>query len=50
MTNIKHKHYRVKRNGRGFWEPTAKMRALGFVSQWGTHSAPQMSYSPPTAR
>ena len=32
MTNIKHKHYRVKRNGRSFWEPTAKMRALGFVS------------------
>jgi len=31
MTNIKLKHYRVKR-GRGFWEPTAKMQALGFVS------------------
>ena len=32
MTSIKLKHYRVKRGGRGFWEPTGKMRALGFVS------------------
>ena len=32
MTNIKLKHYRVKRGGRGFWEPTKKMRALGFMS------------------
>ena len=32
MTNIKLKHYRVKRNGRGFWEPTVKMQTLGFVS------------------
>lgn len=32
MTKIKLRHYRVKRNGRGFWEPTAKMRALGFAS------------------
>ena len=32
MTNIKLKHYRVKRGGRGFWEPTKKMRALGFLS------------------
>ena len=31
MTNIKLKHYRVKR-GRGFWEPTQKMSALGFTS------------------
>ena len=32
MTKIKHKHYRVKRGGRGFWEPTRKMKALGFAS------------------
>jgi hypothetical protein len=32
VTNIKLKHYRVKRGGRGFWEPTKKMRVLGFVS------------------
>jgi hypothetical protein len=32
VTSIKLKHYRVKRGGRGFWEPTKKMRALGFVS------------------
>jgi integrase len=32
MTTIKLRHYRVKRNGRGFWEPTPKMQALGFVS------------------
>jgi hypothetical protein len=32
VTSIKLKHYRVKRNGRGFWEPTKKMRGLGFVS------------------
>ncbi|MEY9578695.1 hypothetical protein ABIE88_006271 [Bradyrhizobium diazoefficiens] len=24
------RHYSVRRNGRGFWEPTKKMRALGF--------------------
>ena len=24
MTNIKHKHYRVKRDRRGFWELTAR--------------------------
>ncbi|MGB6924299.1 MAG: hypothetical protein WBE08_12670 [Methyloceanibacter sp.] len=32
MTSIELKHYRVKRGGRGFWEATKKMRALGFVS------------------
>jgi hypothetical protein len=32
MTNIKLKHYRVRRGERGFWEPTRKMRALGFFS------------------
>jgi hypothetical protein len=32
MTIVKLKHYHVKRGGRGFWEPTKKMRALGFVS------------------
>jgi hypothetical protein len=26
------RHYSVKRNGRGFWEPTPKMKALGFGS------------------
>ena len=31
MTTIKLKHYRVKRGGRGFWEPTGAMRAHGFV-------------------
>src|SRR5262245_2080997 len=29
MTNLKLRHYRVK-NGNGFWEPTAQMKALGF--------------------
>jgi hypothetical protein len=28
--NKRIRHYRVKRNGRGFWEPTPKMKALGF--------------------
>jgi len=32
MTTIKLKHYRVKRGGRAFWEPTNKMKVLGFVS------------------
>jgi hypothetical protein len=32
MTKIKLKHYRVKRGSRGFWEPTTKMKALGFAS------------------
>ncbi|MFD2646394.1 hypothetical protein ACFSX5_01140 [Devosia albogilva] len=26
------RHYKVKRNNRAFWEPTAAMKALGFVS------------------
>jgi hypothetical protein len=29
VTNIKHRYYVVK-NGNGFWEPTPKMKALGF--------------------
>jgi hypothetical protein len=29
---IKIPNYQVRRNGRGFWEPTSKMRALGFQS------------------
>jgi hypothetical protein len=32
MTTIKLKHYRVKRGGRAFWEPTKTMKVLGFVS------------------
>jgi hypothetical protein len=30
MTRVKVRNYFVRRNGRGFWEPTRKMRALGF--------------------
>ena len=29
---IKIPYYTVRRNGRGFWEPTKHMRALGFRS------------------
>ena len=25
-------YYRVQRNGRGFWQPTRRMRALGFYN------------------
>jgi hypothetical protein len=32
VTEIKIPNYQVRRNGRGFWEPTPKMRALGFCS------------------
>jgi hypothetical protein len=32
MTNIKIRHYVVKRSGKGFWQPTKKMKALGFHS------------------
>jgi len=32
MGNVKIKYYKVRRNGRGFWEPTQAMRAYGFVS------------------
>lgn len=32
MTKVKIRHYRVKRNWRAWWEPTKKMRALGFYS------------------
>jgi hypothetical protein len=31
MTKVKLRHYVVKR-GKGFWQPTAKMKALGFYS------------------
>ena len=29
MSSIKHRHYIVKR-GKGFWQPTPKMKSLGF--------------------
>ena len=32
MAKVKIPNYQVRRNGRGFWEPTKKMRALGFQS------------------
>jgi len=32
MTTIKIRHYVVKRGGKGFWQPTKKMKALGFQS------------------
>jgi hypothetical protein len=32
MIAIKIKYYKVRRNGRGFWEPTAAMRRYGFRS------------------
>jgi hypothetical protein len=32
MADIRIKHYRVRRNDRGFWEPRPYMRAAGFVS------------------
>ena len=32
MTRIKIRHYVVKRRGMGFWQPTRKMRGLGFYS------------------
>lgn len=32
MTDIKVRHYVVKRGGRGFWQPTKAMRAVGFQS------------------
>src|SRR5262245_1066569 len=32
MRGMQIRHYQVRRNGRGFWEPTRKMRALGFYS------------------
>ena len=32
MADIKIRNYQVRRNGRGFWEPTPRMRALGFRS------------------
>jgi hypothetical protein len=32
MTRIKVRHYVVKRGRIGFWQPTPKMRALGFAS------------------
>jgi hypothetical protein len=32
MTRVKIRHYVVKRNRHGFWQPTKKMRRLGFCS------------------
>jgi hypothetical protein len=32
MTHVKIRHYKVKRNNRGFWQPTPAMKALGFCS------------------
>lgn len=32
MTKVKIPNYQIRRNGRGFWEPTKKMRLLGFQS------------------
>jgi hypothetical protein len=32
MADIRIPNYQVRRNDRGFWEPTKKMRALGFSS------------------
>jgi hypothetical protein len=32
VTSLKIPNYQVRRNGRGFWEPTRKMRDLGFRS------------------
>jgi hypothetical protein len=32
VADIKIQNYRVRRNGRGFWEPTPRMRELGFRS------------------
>jgi hypothetical protein len=32
VADLKIPNYQVRRNGRGFWEPTKKMRGLGFYS------------------
>src|SRR5436305_8338228 len=32
MTRVRIRHYVVKRHGMGFWQPTKKMRRLGFYS------------------
>jgi hypothetical protein len=32
VAKVKVPNYQVRRNGRGFWEPTAKMRSLGFCN------------------
>jgi hypothetical protein len=32
MTRIRIRHYVVKPHGMGFWQPTKKMRRLGFYS------------------
>src|SRR6478609_11240842 len=32
MGNVKIPYYRVRRNGRGFWEPCAKIKRFGFES------------------
>ena len=32
MADVKIPYYTARRNGRGFWEPKANMRALGFYS------------------
>ena len=32
MGKVEIPYYTVRRNGRGFWEPTKRMRALGFQS------------------
>jgi len=32
VAKIKINYYRVQRNGRGFWKPTRRMRALGFYN------------------
>lgn len=32
MADVKIPNYQVRRNGRGFWEPTPRMRELGFCS------------------
>lgn len=32
MTKVRIPNYQIRRNGRGYWEPTSKMRTLGFMS------------------
>jgi hypothetical protein len=32
VADVKIPNYQVRRNGRGFWEPTPRMRELGFRS------------------
>lgn len=40
MGKVKIRYYKVRRNGRGFWEPTQAMKAYGFVSTPCGHDGP----------